>query len=280
MLSWIPAWTVTAQDGLAEPLAASAAPPVESQFSFFRDDLADGQPCQQCPLMVMIPAGTFMMGSPADESGRHGNEGPQHSVTIGRPFALGVYEVTFEQWDACVAAGACRDTGADEGWGRGTRPAINLAWSDAVEYVAYLSAITRRQYRLPSEAEWEYAARAGTLSPYFWGDAKGSGHAVCESCGSEWDNRSTAPVGSFPPNALGLHDMLGNAWEWTADCWNLDYSGAPADGSAWHGGDCAARVLRGGAWFSFPYNIRSATRMRGVIDNRYLSKGLRVALSL
>jgi formylglycine-generating enzyme required for sulfatase activity len=220
------------------------------------------------------------MGSPAGEPGRHGNEGPLHPVAIAQAFALGAYEVTFAQWDVCVAAGGCRHAAADEGWGRGTRPVINIAWSDAVDYAAWLSAITDRQYRLPSEAEWEYAARAGTDTAYYWGEAKGSGNAVCESCGSPWDNRSTAPVCSFAPNAFGLYDMLGNAWEWTADCWNPGYAGAPADGSTWHAGDCAGRVMRGGAWFSFPHNIRSAIRMRGVLDNRYLSKGLRVARTL
>lgn len=264
---------------ISEPLwpdPTQSTPAEVSPGERFRDVLVDGGACGFCPLMTVLPAGAFTMGSPSDEPGRHGNEGPQRVVTLARPFAIGVYEVTFTEWDACVAAGGCHHPGADEEWGRGDRPAISLSWSDAQDFTGWLSAQTGQVYRLPSEAEWEYAARAGTTSAYYWGDGKGEGNTVCESCGSDWDNRRSAPVGSFPPNPFGLHDMLGNAWEWTEDCWNPGYAGAPSDGAPWLVGDCDGRVLRGGAWFSFPRNIRSAIRMRGVIDNRYLSKGFRV----
>ncbi len=242
----------------------------------FRDTQADGSPCPDCPDLVVVPAGSFVIGSASEEAGRRGNEGPQVAVTITRPFALGVHEVTFAQWDACVAAGGCTHSAADETWGRGDRPVINVSWHDAQDYAAWLSALTGHIYRLPSEAEWEYAARGGTTTAYYWGDDLGGGHTVCESCGSEWDNRSTAPVGSFAPNPFGLHDMLGNAWEWTADCWNDTYEGLPGDGTPRLTGDCDGRVLRGGSWFNFPHNIRVAIRFRGVVGNRYLSKGLRV----
>ncbi len=274
---WLIAWPASEQLGRAPASPADAVPdPDLLPGTLFRDRTAAGDDCPFCPSMIAVPAGDFLMGSPSDEPGRHGNEGPQHTVRLARSFALGVHEVTFDQWDACVRAGGCLDAAADEGWGRGDRPVINVAWSDAQDYVRWLSALTGQTYRLPSEAEWEYAARAGTTTAYYWGDRQGSGHAVCERCGSEWDNRGTAPTGSFPPNPFGLHDMAGNAWEWTEDCWNPDYTGAPADGSPWLAGDCDGRVMRGGAWFSFPRNIRSAIRMRGVIDNRYLSKGFRV----
>ena len=243
----------------------------------FRDRLADGALCEFCPEMTVIPAGRFTMGSPADERGRRGHEGPQREVTIARPFAIGTYEITYDQWDACVRDGGCTYELVDEGWGRGDRPVAAASWFDAQEYVIWLAATTGQPYRLPSEAEWEYAARGGTTTIYYWGDQKDAGHTVCQSCGSEWDNRSTAPIGSFAPNPFGLHDMLGNVWEWTDDCWNQSLGGAPADGSAWTAGDCAGRVLRGGAWFSFPINIRAAVRMRGVVENRYLSKGFRIA---
>lgn len=243
----------------------------------FQDGHADGSACLDCPLMQVIPRGTYRMGSPNAVAMNRPNEGPVHPVTIAYPFALGVHEVSFDQWDACRADGVCRNRGADEHFGRGNRPAISLSLDDAKQFLAWLSEKTGHAYRLPTEAEWEYAARAGTTTLYYWGDTVGKANAVCESCGTKWDNKRSAPTGSFPPNPFGLHDILGNAWEWTADCWNESYDGAPSDGSAWMEGDCTGHVMRGGAWFSFPVNLRTTTRFRGVIDNRYLSKGLRVA---
>ena len=248
--------------------------------STFRDTLVDGTHCLFCPDMTILPAGSFTMGSPPDERGRRAHEGPQHVVAFDQPFAIGTFEITYAQWDACVDAGGCTHRLVDEGWGRGDRPVVAASWSDTQEYVSWLAMVTGQPYRLPSEAEWEYGARAGTSTAYYWGDHKGDSHTVCQSCGSEWDNFSTASVGSFSPNGFGLHDMLGNAWEWTQDCWNPGYHGAPVDGMPWQSGDCDGRVLRGGAWFSFPVNMRSAVRMRGVVDNRYLSKGFRVARDL
>jgi formylglycine-generating enzyme required for sulfatase activity len=235
--------------------------------------------CADCPEMVVVPAGEFMMGSPKDEEGHRSFEEPQHKVSIKQRFAVSRFEVTFEEWDACVTLGGCAYSPSDQGWGRGTRPVINVNWDDAQQYVAWLSKRTGKSYRLLSEAEWEYAARAGSDKAYSWGDEIGS--ANCNGCGSQWDFKQTAPVGSFAANAFGLHDMHGNVWEWTQDCIHNNYSGAPEDGSAWTaGGDCAGRVVRGGSWFVDPQLLRSASRIRVTSDVRGNSLGFRVGRTL
>ena len=237
--------------------------------------------CAECPEMVVIPAGSFEMGSPESEEGRYANEGPAHRVEIGEPFAVGAYEVTFEEWDACAAAGGCGGyRPGDQGWGRGKRPVINVSWEDADSYVSWLSRKTRKQYRLLSEAEWEYAARAGTRTRYWWGDEIGSGRANCEGCGSRWDDEQTVPVGSFRANGYGLYDMHGNVWEWVQDCWNDNYRGAPTDGKVWKSGDCSRRVVRGGSWYGNPRYLRSASRSRDVSGVRGSYLGFRVARTL
>ena len=224
----------------------AAAPASSAAGTVFRDTLADGS---QGPEMVVIPAGTFLMGSPENEKERFEDEVPQHEVTLEKPFALGKYPVTFEDYDRFAKAPE-RGKPGDEGWGRGRRPVINVSWKDAAAYAEWLSEQTGKRYRLPSEAEWEYAARAGTTTAYWWGNEIGQNRANCDGCGSQWDNKQTAPVGSFKPNAFGLYDTAGNVWEWVQDCWNENYAGAPTDGSAWEEGDCSQRVLRGGAWFN------------------------------
>ena len=236
--------------------------------SIFRD-------CDQCPEMVVVPAGRFRMGDLAGD----GDERPVHEVTIAAPFAVGRYEVTFAEWDACLAGGDCthRPTG---GWGRGTQPVINVSWDDAQEYVRWLSHKTGKPYRLLSEAEWEYVARAGSTTEYPWGDEVGTNKANCDGCGSQWDDRSTALVGSFKPNAFGLFDTAGNVWEWVEDCVNDNYNGAPGDGSAWTSGDCGLRVLRGGSWYDFPRILRSALRYWNDTGVRYNNLGFRVARTL
>ena len=239
--------------------------------------------CPLCPEMVVVPAGAFTMGSPASEVPRDGDEGPQHPVTIPRPFAVGRNEVTFVEWDACAADGGCGGYRPDDqGWGRGDRPAIYVSWDDAKSYAAWLSRKTGKAYRLLSEAEWEYAARAGTTTRYWWGDAIGRNLANCRGCESPWDGKQTAPVGSFLVNGFGLHDMLGNVWEWVEDCWHGSYEGAPSDGSAWtSGGSCARRVLRGGSWnFIGEWYVRSAYRNRSYTVNRYINAGFRLARTL
>ena len=236
--------------------------------------------CEECPEMVVVPAGSFMMGSPGSEEGRDYDEGPVHRVTIGRAFAVGVYEVTFGEWDACVSGGGCGGHRPDDqGWGRGRRPVINVSGRDAQGYLAWLSGKTGKEYRFLSESEWEYVARAGTRTRYWWGDGIGRNRASCNICGSRYGRR-TAPVGSFPANAFGLHDVHGNVREWVGDCWNDGYHGAPADGSAWESGDCSWGVLRGGSWNSIlPGYLRSASREWGISGRRPYN-GFRVARTL
>lgn len=247
---------------------------------------AEFQECEICPVMVAIPPGKFTMGSPSAERGREEYESPEHSVTIARPFAVGKYEVTFAQWDACVADGGCDGyRPADEGAGRGNHPVIYVSWNDAQSYVMWLKAKTGKQYRLLSEAEWEYAARAKTETSYYWGPVanhdmanygKDDGTAGLAQGSDSW--QFISPVGSFPPNPFGLYDMSGNVWEGTADCWHEDYLGAPDDGVAWTtGGDCGQRILRGGSWASAPAFLRSATRGRDPTGTRAYNYGFRVA---
>lgn len=238
--------------------------------------------CPSCPEMVVVPAGSFVMGSPRSEEGRDGDEVLQHEVTISQPFAVGKHEVTFAEWDTCVSAGGCDGYRPDDkGWGRGSRPVIHVTWNEARSYVAWLSRKTGKEYRLLTEAEWEYAARAKTRTRYSWGDSVGRNRANCRGCGSRWDGRETAPAGSFAANGFGLHDMSGNVSEWVEDCWHNDYAGAPSDGSAWvAGGDCGQRVLRGGSWSNIPWFLRSAIRLRYSVGNRVVTFGFRVARTL
>jgi formylglycine-generating enzyme required for sulfatase activity len=227
-----------------------------------------------------VPAGEFMMGSPANEEGRRGNESPQHKVKIARAFAVSRFEVTFDEWDACVARGGCAYQPVDHGWGRGRRPVIEVSWEEAQRYAAWLSKQTGKPYRLLSEAEWEYAARAGSDKAFSWGDKIGEGNANCNGCGSKWDNRETSPVGAFKPNAFGLDDMAGNVWEWVQDCSQDNYTGAPTDGSAWESGGCTLRVLRGGSFDFEPPAVRSAERRTNTADYKDKTMGFRLARTL
>ena len=231
------------------------------------------------PEMVRIPPGNFLMGSPDNEVGRDSDEGPQREVTIAYAFEISKYEVTFDEYDV-FAKDTKRELPDDSGWGRGNRPVINVSWDDAQAYVKWLSGKTGKQYRLPTEAEWEYAARAESPTRYWWGDDIGKNNAVCDGCGSQWDIQQTAPVGSFKANAFGLHDTAGNVWEWVEDCWYGSYDKAPVDGSAWleaNGGDCSIRVVRGGSWNDNPRNLRSAGRFRYGAVGANGSLGFRVA---
>ena len=269
------------------------------------------QECTDCPKMVAIPAGKFMMGSPATEPGRFDAEGPQHIVSV-RAFAIGKFEVTNAEFLAFLRETGYQPAPCDPilglSWqspGRGLayppgqtnpplEPAVCLSWNDAQAYLAWLNGKVRGlasaaksrdgPYRLPSEAEWEYAARAGTTTARWWGDAIGVGNANCSGCGSQWDGKLIAPVGSFGRNPFGLYDMLGNVWQWVNDCWNESYIGAPTDGSSWTSGDCSKRVLRGGSWSNVPVFVRSATRSRADAAGRgfdYSSyAGIRVARTL
>ena len=234
--------------------------------------------CTACPEMIVVPAGSFMMGSPETEEGRSDEEGPQHEVTIARPFAVSKFDVTFDEWDACATQGDCDPRIKDSGFGRGQRPVINLGWDDGQTYVAWLGRVTGKPYRLLTEAEWEYAARAGTTTAYYWGDDIGDGNASCSECGSQWDGKRSAPVGSFAANQFGLYDMAGNEFQWVQDCYHVDYNGAPTDGSAWTGKDCRLRVIRGGSSFSRPEDLRAASRFKWPTDRR--NGGFRVGRTL
>ncbi|MCW5699447.1 MAG: SUMF1/EgtB/PvdO family nonheme iron enzyme [Rhodospirillales bacterium] len=255
-----------------------------SDFSIFRD--VDGP---WCPEMVVIPAGSFMMGTPDDEEGRDEDEGPRHEVTIGYRFALGRYAVTFEEYDQfCTASGW--NTPDDANWGRRRRPVINVSWHDAQAYVAWLSRETGQRYRLPSEAEWEYACRAGTTTPFSLGEtistikANFDGNVKYGKRGKSTYRKRTVPVGKFRGNPWGLHEMHGNVYEWVEDHWHDSYQGAPNDGSAWINIERIfsdyRRVMRGGSWGDVARIVRSASRSKFDPVSRSNVIGFRVARTL
>ena len=226
--------------------------------------------------MVDIPTGSFLMGDPRSKGVKYLK--PVHKVNIPF-FRMGKNEVTFDQWDICVTDGYCNGYNPkDEGWGRGSRPVINISWDDAQEFIYWLKLKTGDRFRLPSEAEWEYAARAGTESNYHWGDNIGKNNANCSVCESQWDRSRTAPVGSFPANAFGLHDMHGNISEWTQDCGHDNYDGAPSDGSAWIGVHSCYRTTRGGSFASNPIGMLPFMRGAGKRSDRSKFRGFRLAL--
>ena len=210
------------------------------------------------PEMVTLPKGQFVMGSPNDEVGRSQHVVPQHMVHIDYEFAVGKYPVTFDQWDLCVKDGGTKYSPSDNGWGRGSRPVINVSWDDIQLYLSWLSNITGNTYRFLSEAEWEYAARAGSQTTYSFGDDEkelGRYAWLDENSG-----RKNHPVGEKLPNAFGLYDMYGNVYEWTQDCWHENYKNAPTDGSVWTTGDCSQRVVRGGSWIPYPQYLSADFR--------------------
>lgn len=227
--------------------------------------------CETCPELVAIRPGSFQMGGDQFDF-----EKPVHPVTVSRPFLIGRKEVTFAEWDACADAGGCQARPSDRGLGRGDRPVTDVSWTDAKEYVAWLSSTTGKAYRLPTEAEWEYAARAGTTTAYFWGAGADKERANCLGCTGQPVKHAVAS-GQFAANAWGLLDMPGNAAEWVEDCWSDTYKGAPADGSAWTKPDCRERVLRGGSFNNDPRYLRSGARFKYDSDVRYFTNGLRVA---
>jgi len=266
--------------------------------------------CDDCPEVVAIAAGSFTMGSPASEEGRYDREGPAHEVAIARPFAIGVYEVTRDEYSRFVQA-TNYDSGTesclvheDHHWeeraGRSWRdpgfrqsarhPAVCVSWEDATAYVSWLSGRTGVEYRLPSAAEWEYAARAGTSAPWYWGQstemqclyANGADMATDFPWRTRCDDghARTSLVGSYQANAFGLHDVIGNAWEWVQDCFNWSYEGAPATGASWLDGDCSSRVMRGASWASTPKYLRAAHRAGERTTFRSDYTGFRVARSL
>lgn len=230
------------------------------------------------PAMIKIPAGRFRMGDLSGDG--YSDEKPVHSVSV-KAFSMSQTEVTFANWDACVKAGGCSHRPDDEGWGRGKRPVMRVSYNDITgEFIPWLNKVTGKRFRLPTEAEWEYAARAGSTAKYSWGNSISCSQAryghhsdYGDQCGNE---RKTVSVKSFSPNNFGLYDMHGNVWEWTQDCWNDSYSGAPSNGQAWTGGDCSKRVLRGGSWFNEPGNLHSAYRGRPSASVRNYNYGFRI----
>ncbi len=299
------------------PLLRDAAPsPAQPAVGVILSDAAPGErfkDCDVCPEMVVVPAGSFLMGSPPGEIRIFVNkEGPVHQVTIGRDFAVGRYEVTKAEYAAFVSAtgypaeSKCftHEDGKptwragrswrDPGFPQSDRdPAVCISWDDANAYTEWLSGKTGKRYRLLSEAEWEYAARAGTTTTRYWGEDIAAQCAYANAADltakiefPEWESKVvnchdghtyTAPVGSYNANGFGLYDMLGNVWEWTTDCWNKTYAGAPSDGAARTRGDCNVRPLRGGSWDYGPWVVRSATRMGNIASGRHYSNGFRVA---
>jgi formylglycine-generating enzyme required for sulfatase activity len=244
--------------------------------------------CDACPEMVVVPAGNFTMGSPEGEEGRRdAAESPQRKVTIAKPFAVGKFEVTFAEWDACIAAGGCAHKPNDHGWGRGKRPVVNVNWDDiTLQYLPWLSRTSGKAYRLLTEAEWEYAARAGTTTPFSTGrtitpeQANFRGDIPYGGSAKGVYRRKPTDVGSFPSNAFGLHDMHGNVSEFVQDCYKYGYAGAPADGSAVTSADCPDRIQRGGNWGIDPALVRSAVRVSARPAYRFEFVGFRVARTL
>ena len=261
--------------GLLQTLSVSlAAQPGLRSGEVFRDRMKNGT---NGPEMVVIPAGKFRMGDIQGKGSK--DEQPVHEVPFRKPIAVSRYEITFNQYDEFAKASG-RQLPDDEGFGRGRRPVIRVSWNEAVEYAAWLSQQTGKHYRLPTEAEWEYAARGGTDTAYWWGNEMKPGFANCTSCGTPPDERQTMPVGSFKPNPFGLYDTVGNVREWVQDCWHDSYQGSPSDGSAWekeHNGNCNGRVHRGGAFRSVNKgNVRSSSRAMYRADARPDHVGFRL----
>jgi len=250
--------------------------------------------CGGCPEMIKVPAGSFIMGSPESEPGNSADELPQRRVEIGRPFAVGKFEVTFDEWNACVAGGGCTTLNAKASSGR--HPAVGMSWHEAQKYVAWLSHRSSKTYRLLSEAEWEYMARAGTTTTFHTGMSIGpnlanlsqKNNAAASKGVSGFGMRikvkvkvkGTVPVGSYLPNGFGIHDVHGNVWEWVRDCVNDGYVGAPKDGRAWMTGKCHRRIIRGGSWVDYAEGTRSAIRSGHGSAGQGRTLGLRISRTL
>ena len=258
------------------PQTATAEPPSPSSPATRNKQPNSFQDCTDCPIMVRVPAGSFTMGVTRGDP----SEQPSHKVTLTKPFALGMYEVTVAEWRACIQGGGCTDMPRMASSVTDTTPIHNIHWNDAVSYATWLSKRTGQKYRLPTEAEWEYAARAGTGGRFWWGEAVGVANADCEDCGGTYQRTLPLPVGSYKPNPLGLYDMNGGVAEWVADCWNNNYKGAPTDGTAWQQGDCRKRVLRGGSWRNDADSLSVTARLNYDVDVRYLANGFRIARDL
>jgi len=274
-----PAVSVSLSSRAAQPLSPAEECALKPRDAF--------KECDGCPEMIVVPSGSFTMGSPESEVGRSPSEGPAHRVTFARPFAVGRFAVTFDEWEACAASGGCNAYHpADHEWGRGRHPVIYVSWNDAKAYVDWLSRKTGKIYRLLSEAEWEYVARAGTQTPFWFGSSITAEHANYDFSNSQdWGSKrsfdqKTMSVDSYSENPWGLYQVHGNVSQWTEDCHNDNYQGAPTDGSAWTQGDCSSRVLRGGSLDDYPKYLRAASRNSDPADIRTFDDGFRVARTL
>jgi formylglycine-generating enzyme required for sulfatase activity/uncharacterized caspase-like protein len=259
---------------VATPIAKPIAKPKQAATSTTHKTEGT-RDCPACPEMLVLPAGTFTMG----ENRGDRSERPAHKVSIKRPFAIGKYEVTTGQWNECVKAGACGYKAANADPAENS-PVRDISWNDAQEYVRWLSQTTKQEYRLPTEAEWEYSARANTQTRFWWGDKVGTGNANCKDCGGKWDRSAPAEVDAYPPNPFAVYGANGGVWEWVTDCWHKSYDGAPKDGSSWDKPDCRENVIRGGSWRNDASYIHSASRFKYDSTVRYLLHGFRVAKTL
>ncbi|MAH84769.1 MAG: hypothetical protein CMF65_09325 [Magnetovibrio sp.] len=262
--------------------------PVAAQTTTAQINLEPGaafKDCTTCPEVIVVPRGIYIMGLGATR----GRDGPPHRVNITRPFAIGRYEVTFQEWSVCVAESGCTHTPDDHNWGRLTRPVININWNQAKAFTKWLSTKTGHVYRLPSEAEWEYIHRAGTTTHFWWGDDVGKNRANCRDCESRsccaikinlCCSHKTKPIGAFLPNPFGVYDTAGNVFEWTEDCWNPNHKNAPTDMSARLDGDCHNRVIRGGSFYYFSKVARSYYRSKNPMNVKSYWLGFRVVREL
>lgn len=261
----------------AEPPPVPAAAPARpaDQPATAKKDQKELKDCPDCPVLIALSPGSYSMGSNTGDV----TERPAHKVSIAKPFAIGKYEVTVGQWKACVDAGACPAVTNEDNRSPDT-PVRDVSWDDAQQYVKWLSKVSGKPYRLPTEAEWEYAARGGTATRYWWGDQMQTGNANCKDCGKPWQQDGPVEVGSFAANPFGLHDVNGSVWEWVQDCWHNSYRGAPADGSAWDKPACRERVIRGGSWREGASYMPSSTRFKYQNSVRHSQNGFRVARTL
>jgi formylglycine-generating enzyme required for sulfatase activity len=257
------------------PASVAATPKAPDKSAANVPAAGESKDCAACPVMISLPAGSFTMGSNAGDI----SERPPHHVTIGAPFAIGKYAVTVDQWNACVAANACPKLSSENGPDKNV-PARDLSWDDVQQYIKWLGKVTGKPYRLPTEAEWEYAARGGTATPYWWGQQMRKGNSNCKGCGDPWHEERPENVGTFAANPYGLYDMGGNVWQWVSDCWHSSYKDAPADGHAWDANGCDMRVIRGGSWREGADYMLVSTRFKYSESVRQSQNGFRVAKDL
>jgi len=251
---------------------APVTPPPLEKSSNSNTSVNEIKDCPACPAMIVLPQGEFMMGSNASDP----TEKPAHHVSINKAFAIGKYEVTVEQWNVCADAGACPRIAPEINAGK-NMPMRDVSWDDAQQYVKWLNSVSRKPYRLPTEAEWEYAIRAGTTTRYWWGEQMRTGNANCKDCGEPWHQEAPANVGSFSPNPFKLYDMNGSVWEWVSDCWHNSYKGAPSNDLSWDDESCRVRVIRGGSWREGATYMPSSTRFKYDAGVRHSQNGFRVA---